>query len=406
MGQISSAYKALLSLLRIGINTKRDDFNFDVLTEQEWLSLMGESVNHAVALLSFDSLKGVSSRIPESVKTQWRDIAVNVFSQNFKVLDAQSELVKILEKNEINYIILKGMASASYYPDFEKRSFGDVDFLIAPFQKEKVEKVLSTNGYTCTLKDYVCHSVFEKGGVQFEMHYEIVGIPDGECGAIFREYMLDAEKKGFKNDSPAFQNPIHKIHAVVLLLHTIHHLIDEGIGLRHLCDWACFIEKTHAEPFWQEEIYPLLKKTGTLKFASILTKTASLYLGCACLDWAQDADDKICEALVCDILELGNFGRANGTRSISGKVISDRLANNLKNNKLKYFKEKVSSLYKKSVVLSKKKVFRPFVFLWMLMKTVVLMIFKKKTSLLKTYSYANERNGIYKTFELFDTGNI
>ncbi len=402
MGQISLVHRALLSLVRSAIHMEQNPFDFSVLSENDWSALMKESVNHSVALLAFDALKCVDVRIPENVKKRWRDIALSLFCQNFEVLDAQKELIKILEQNKVNYVILKGTASASYYPDFEKRSFGDIDFLIDSHRKEEVEKILILNGYNCTLKDYVCHSVFEKESVQFEMHYEIVGVPAGSCGTIFREYMMGAEKMGFKNENPMFSNPIHKIHAVILLLHTIHHLIDEGVGLRHLCDWACFVEKTHKEAFWQEDIYPLLKKTGTLKFASILTKTASLNLGCFCFDWAQRADDEVCNALICDILELGNFGRANKARSISGKVISNRLENNLQDNRKGYFKEKIYSLYKRSAAMSKGKVFVPFVFVWTLIKTLVLVACGKKTSLLKTYSYADERKAIYKTFELFD----
>lgn len=60
--------------------------------------------------------------------------------------------------------------------------------------------------------------------------------------------------------------------AVILLLHTAHHLVSEGVGLRQLCDWACFVNKTQGEEFWHTKFIPLVKEIGMYNFASILTK--------------------------------------------------------------------------------------------------------------------------------------
>ena len=38
-------------------------------------------------------------------------------------------------------------------------------------------------------------------------------------------------------------------HGIVLLLHAYRHLIDTGIGVRHLCDWAMFISGFKEDEF-------------------------------------------------------------------------------------------------------------------------------------------------------------
>ena len=38
-------------------------------------------------------------------------------------------------------------------------------------------------------------------------------------------------------------------HGLVMLLHVAGHLINTGIGLRHLCDWAVFAAKFSDEEF-------------------------------------------------------------------------------------------------------------------------------------------------------------
>ena len=43
--------------------------------------------------------------------------------------------------------------------------------------------------------------------------------------------------------------PSHFHHGLNLLLHTNQHLLGEGLGLRHLCDWAVFAAGFSDEEF-------------------------------------------------------------------------------------------------------------------------------------------------------------
>ncbi len=403
MSEITTLQRALLELLKIGIGTSDRIFDFSVLADDDWEKLIGESVLHAVHLMSFDAASKVKELIPVALKSKWMEVAVSTLSRNLFLLDAQQELINVLNEEHFEYIILKGTASASYYTDYEKRCFGDIDFLINPAQKDEVAEALEKKGYLCVLKDYVCHSVFEKNNVQYEMHYEIAGLPDGKIGELFRKYLENAEKRSYNNKFPEFKNPVPEIHAIILLLHTLHHLLDEGIGLRHLCDWACFVDKTHNEAFWSTEVLPLLKKTGTFKFAATITKTSSIYLGITCPAWAELIDEALCYKLINDILNLGNFGRADKTRSISGKMITDRDSNTLKNNKVTYMKNKFSSFLKQAKANAKHKVMIPFILLYIFVKSALLMLFGKKVSIFKTTIYAKERESLYKQFDLYNT---
>lgn len=402
MNDLNTAEQALLELVRTGIGHGTADFDFSDLTESDWSEVIKESRYQTVQLLAFDSTKKITALIPESLNMQWFQLAASTLSQNYRVLEAQNKLVELLEKNNISYIILKGFASGLYYPDFEKRVYGDVDFLVAPEQLKTAEEILLNNGYVKReVSENICHLIFVKNRVHFELHKEIGGIPDGKSGQIFRAYFENAAQRYNINANPPFHNPVPEISAVILLLHSVHHMLDQGLGLRHLCDWACFVEKTYKEPFWQEELLPLFEKTGTLKFAAAITKTSSVYLGTVCPDWAKGIDEELCFKIIKEIFELGNFGRKNITRSVSGRMISKHGKDGVKSRKFTYLADKIGGIARDASNSTKYKALIPFAVVWRFIKTAVLMLSGKRISVLKTNSYANERKSVYEQLELY-----
>ncbi len=400
--QLSLYERAVLELLRIGIGTSKNDFDFSLISADDWWKIMKESKAQAVSLMCFDATEKNKQCIPQEISCKWFNSTAKSLIKNSFVLKSQEQLIKILNQNNLSYIILKGYASASYYPDFEKREFGDVDFLILPSQQEEVEKALVSEGYSKELDNHDCHKVFRKNFAHLEMHFQVAGIPDGACGEEFGKFLDGAANKFLINTNPVFHNPVPEIHAVIILLHTIHHMLGEGIGLRHLCDWACFVNKTYNRNFWEESLLPLLEKTGTLKFAASITKTAAIYLGTVCPPWAEDISDDLCAEIIKDIFSSGNFGRKNKPRSQSGTLISRHGKGGTKDSKFKnqmYVLNK--SIYSKYPLVKKWKILYPFVLFYRVFRYLFLMLFGKRTSIIISNSYANERKAIYDKFELY-----
>lgn len=391
--------KALLALLQ----PNNSEFDFSVLSAEDWDAVRKESYAQAVPIVAFDGTARCKQYIPKEVYTAWFENSMQCLVRNSQVLSSQNKLVKILDDNNFSYIILKGLASASYYPDPKKRALGDVDFLISPTEQQAVEKALIDAGYQKEQDDHICHRVFKKPHEHFEMHFEVAGIPEGNAGTLFRKYFENATQKYFENKETDFHNPLPQIHAAVILLHTIHHLLGEGLGLRHLCDWAYFVDKTYKESFWGTEFLPLLKKSGTFKFAMIITKTSHLYLGTACPKWAESIDDKLCEEVIVDLFSSGNFGRKDKNRAGAGKMISQNGKSGTKNSKfINQFLTLKSSMYYLYPFLHKWKILYPFIFVWRIIRYLILMLCGKRPSLIKANTYANERLAVYKQFQLYE----
>ena len=89
----------------------------------------------------------------------------------------------------------------------------------------------------------------------------------------------------------------------------LHHMSSEGLGLRHLCDWGAFVNKTSQLDFWANDFIPFLNKLGLTKYASIMASVCHKYMGIdmpACLPVA---DDAICEDIINDIFSKFCVGK-------------------------------------------------------------------------------------------------
>lgn len=75
-----------------------------------------------------------------------------------------------------------------------------------------------------------------------------------------------------------FRNPEPFYHGLIMLLHMRHHLLAEGMGLRHLCDWAVFVDHFSDDEF-RAMFEKKLKKTGLWRFAVTVSLSAHLAIG-------------------------------------------------------------------------------------------------------------------------------
>ena len=399
--QLTLAQKAVLELVKIGIETSKGDLDFSALTLDDWKEVVKESKAQTVALLCFDACERIKDIIPKQVYNVWFNLATKILINNTYVLNSQAELDGILCAENLNYIILKGSAAASYYPDPDKRSFGDVDFLISPVQQKQVEDKLISCGYTMELEQHERHRVFKKPNVHLEMHFEVAGLPDGYAGEILRDYLKNAQVEFTTDNAKKFHNPIPENHGVIILLHTAHHMTGEGIGIRHLCDWACFVNKTYSESFWEDTLLPLFRKCGLLEFAAAITKTCSLYFGTECPDFARHIDDDLCFNIIEDIFALGNFGRKDKARSIGGGMLSKKGKKHGRISNL--FSTVCNSVHYMYPITNKYPILFPFMFVWRVLKYLGPMLVGKKPSIFKASALANERKSIYNQFRLFVT---
>ena len=316
------------------------------------------------------------SPIPPEVDRAWKNACSAVTRRNIRVEAEHAELHRMLSGapsgdwrlatgDSIPYVILKGCASAAYYPEPFLRQLGDVDFLIAPEDVGRADKLLRENGFTYKESSNTDERIYSRGKSVWELHVAANGTPGGEVGVRVRALMADAiEKATFchserseeshkktaaetkeiprppfptnlgglgspgatwdaRDDSGnSFLVPSEFHHGLILLLHTARHMTTGGVGLRQICDWAVF--SAHMGGRFPGVFEEKLRSVGLWKFACILTQLSSEYLGAPVQNWTGEPDRELLAALIDDIFAGGNFGGKDRSRRDQAKFITDR----------------------------------------------------------------------------------
>lgn len=391
--------RVLIELLAGEISGKAELCESELKTV-DWTEVLKEAKAQAVPLMAAEAAVNYREYIPNY--KDWENIAAASHAENVRTAYNEQRLDELMKGHR--FLILKGMAAASYYPKPRERSLGDIDFLIDPSHREEIEELLSKNGYKNWNKDHICHVVFTKGNAHLEMHFEIAGIPYGKPGETVREFMTDAVKHSVtaEFDGWSFPAPKDIYHGLIILLHMQHHMLGEGLGLRHICDWACFLQKTEDEPFWNE-LLDLFEKIGILTYAKVVSKISAMYFHINCPKWAEDADEELCRDVMNDVLTDGNFGRKDELRAKSGMMISEYGKSGTSRGKvsnlfwtLHHSTPAVYPIVKKHPLLYP--IFDSYRALLYLVKTAK----GERKSLTKLVPAANQRKSVYDRLHLFE----
>ena len=288
------------------------------LSEEEQLAALEESRKQAVFCLAAQSAS-LTGEACDRIKKQ----SLSAIRRNMDILLQHQYLHELMTKAGIPYVVLKGAASAYYYPLPHQRMMGDVDFLVAEDDVERTAELLEAEGFTRWEEEYSCHIVFSKEYMHFEMHFQPAGVPSKEVGTLVREYLEDIipTAKTVRSGPVAFQNPEPFYHGLIMLLHMQHHLLSEGMGLRHLCDWAVFVDHFSDDEF-RAMFEEKLKKTGLWRFAVTVSLSAHLAIGLPYREFMGD-DRDLAWGLLLDIITGGNFGRKDQSRAGEAMFISN-----------------------------------------------------------------------------------
>ncbi len=366
--------------------------------------LVKEARQQAVDLfVQLDKLNGV----PEQALIKHEQLKLSVINHNLNVEFEHDYLNNVMQQNNIEYCILKGCASQFYYPKKWLRSMGDVDFYVRKKDLDKTASIFLEKGFTKYLEEHESHIVLKKDKTHLEMHFNVAGMPNGYAGEKIKEYLSDIFEKSeiVEQDKVKYVKPSHFHHGIIITLHTYHHMLSEGIGLRHLCDLAVFFNSFTNQQFI-EIFEKKFKEVGLWKFVQTLACVCYQYLALPYREWFGKMDDKLALDLICDVFNGGNFGIKDGTRTKQGLAISDRGKSGVKEKgKFKTLISNVNKItcskwpfYKKVVIL------RPFGWLFLAISYGFKVIFGKRKGFnaIKVINQADKRKAIYKQFQLFE----
>lgn len=374
-----------------------------VVPDFDYGEVWQESYLHAVPLLAFS---GEIKDAPQDFKAFLRAQFNVIITRNSRRIGEHVFLHKLLTEAGIGYTIIKGFACSLYYSDPLLRLIGDVDFLVNPEDLDRAEELLLKKGFTPVKSTGESHKVFLYKGCRYEMHQEPAGIPDGKIGVMIKEMLKEAVASAHSHTTEfgTINVPDKFHHGLIILLHMCHHLNGEGIGLRHLCDWAVFVDSMSREEFCRL-FESTLKSIGLWHFACVLTSLCVKYLGCTPEIQGEKSDDDILNAYMLDIIKGGNFGQKDDDRSHQALLMSRENVGDKKDSSLKNFFSSVNrAVYKNWPWCRKIKLLLPLGWLFFGIRYVIRSLRGKRPEINigTVVSGAEERKNLYKNLKLFD----
>ena len=371
------------------------------LNEGNLNAVWREAYVQAVTLMAFHNSK---EDILKSNKCEHIRIKLsNTLAKNAKIDFEHVRICSIMSDSGVPCTILKGFSSALYYPDPLMRSMGDVDFLVDTDNFEKAANVLKNNSYESTEKNHDVHDVYIGNLCRCEMHFQPSGIPKGKAGVKVRKHLSDLlqHSKIAQTELGNIIVPSTFHHGLIILLHMCHHLTGDGLGLRHLCDWAVYINSIGEDKFLNM-FEKVLKDIGLWDFAKIMTFICCEYIGCPGMTWANDVDKNLADYILIDIIIGGNFGQKNVDRSHESLLISSK--NEKETSMLRQFFISANSIvYNNWKAARKFKVLLPFGWIFFGGRYIIRSLFGKRPKIRpdKVAKEAAERIDIYSDLKLF-----
>lgn len=148
----------------------------------------------------------------------------------------------------IAHMPVKGYYLRKLYPTQELRTFGDIDLLIHPEDRQKVHDLMLSLGYTVK-QDWEPTYSYIKDAEYYEIHTNLMdGNLDGRTD--LQAYFDAAWAHAVPDDGLRFR-PEDDFHFIYTVCHLAKHLYGGGAGLRMYLDVALYVKHKDDSLHWQ-----------------------------------------------------------------------------------------------------------------------------------------------------------
>lgn len=291
------------------------------LSVSDAAELLKDAKKQGVLLMVVDALNRLGVKLPLQVihpylsSIQWMD------ENNGNINRAARGLARLFDKNQIDYVVVKGQAVACYYPKPLLRQAGDIDFYCDSRNYAPAVAVLRDKWKAEFVDADSDHDYnFTLGGVLFEFHYKLLNLYGSKNNAYW-EQLLAADP----GDEPLIDGQKVKtlsptVHALYVFLHLYHHLLELGIGIRQFCDLAILLNT----PAARVDLPVLHRHLENLGMARAFRACGSILVDCLGVP-----EDKVWPGLtasdhrngrrILDVVDYrGNLGHYNKKNGSSG----------------------------------------------------------------------------------------
>lgn len=155
------------------------------------------------------------------------------------------QILEAFDKEQIEYMRLKGTTLKKLYPRTEMRLMSDADILVKTEQYAKIKRVMLAFGYKEEVEsDH--EYVWSKGNLHIELHKRLIPSYNKDYYSYFGDGWRLAQPK---SDKPNEYEMTKEDNFIYLFTHYAKHYRDAGIGIKHLTDFYVYL-KHHDSLDW------------------------------------------------------------------------------------------------------------------------------------------------------------
>ena len=249
------------------------------VTPGSWERIYRMAADHGLSAVVWDGICRLPAapQPPRATRIRWALSAEKLEERYRHQQQTASKLAARFSEEGLRMLLLKGLGLSRDYPLPEHRECGDIDIYLYG-ESDKGDRILHEIG-AHPYFDVPKHSEYVWDGVLIENHRTILNVrrnrTERELNAVLVRLL---EKEGTHGLAPGIQAPRATFNAIFLIRHAAVHFQKEGIVLRHLCDWACFLTR-----HWDEIDHALFRTAmedyRMDRFADLMTAAAVEYLG-------------------------------------------------------------------------------------------------------------------------------
>lgn len=284
----------------------------------DWEAMYDMAKKQSIIGVLFESVQrmGQNATIPRQLKMNWFYKLNQIKNRNMLLNQRSAELVAMFQKDGFDCCVLKGQGNAMMYPNPYARSSGDIDLQVKGGRDMVVQYVKKRFPHTKTAYQHVDYPVFKN--VSVEVHYLPVYLNNPLYNRRLKKWFDDHcdDIYGHEVDLPdnagRITVPSLRFNVFFQMAHMMHHLLDEGIGLRHMIDYYFLLRKVYEERISLDGMTDELNRLGLRKFAGAVMFIMHDVLGLEENCLIVPVDERRGKTLLKEILNGGNFGKHSG----------------------------------------------------------------------------------------------
>ena len=249
---------SFLSLVRMGIGHPV----YVLPNNMDWNTIQAFGLRHGLSAIIIDGIDKLPENIrpPKEILLEWIGEVLQGYEYRYESYQCKiCELAEFYTSHAYKMMVLKGYACSLDWPKPEHRPCGDIDIWLYGKQKDADDTLTIEKGVRID-KSHHHHTVFNWGEFTVENHYDFVNVhahrSSAELEKVFKELGKDDShfvevKNALTGSATKMYLPSPNLHALFLIKHMMSHFAAAEITLRHVLDWAFFVEKHADEVDWK-----------------------------------------------------------------------------------------------------------------------------------------------------------